>query len=195
MLGYRLNAPLDSGGLMPTGSVDSPGPVVALPIEVKSIRDWIYPTSKELFQLLHKAARIQEAAPRHLILPVLICRKAHYTTYLMAQQVGFFVLDLLVQYLSPAAGSAQHTAEVRNELGLADIREEVQVDERIIRRFRNTLPGKAEEMALAWRSTIDDGRMTPVFDLLRHDLSTSERRSGVTALREIASDRGLAGAW
>jgi hypothetical protein len=195
MLGHRLNAPLDSGGLMPTGSLDAPGPVVAVPIEVKSVRDWIYPTSKELFQLLHKAARIQQAAPSALVLPVLVCRKAHYTTFRMAQQVGFFVIDLLVQYVSAAAGPEEHVAEVRNELGLSDIRTEIEVDERLVRRFRNTLPGSAESLATRWRSTVEDGRMLPTFDLMRRNLTYQERQAKTRELRQVADDLGLEGGW
>ncbi len=169
---------------------------MAVPIEVKSVRDWIYPTSRELFQLLHKAARIQEAAPPSaLVLPVLVCRKAHYTTFRMAQQLGFFVVDLLVQYVSDAAGPEDHVAEVRNELGLADIRTEIEVDERLVRRVRKTLPTVAEGLANTWKSTVEDGRMLPVFDTMRKNLTYQQRQLRTRELRDTGDDMGLKGRW
>jgi hypothetical protein len=62
---------------------------VTLLIEVKNIRHWIYPSSSELYQLLDKAAQLQCARPTQLFLPVLICRRVHYLTFLMAQALGF----------------------------------------------------------------------------------------------------------
>lgn len=49
-----------------------PGSSVAVPIEVKNIRDWIYPSSQELYQLLEKASLLQQLRPDVLMVPVFI---------------------------------------------------------------------------------------------------------------------------
>lgn len=140
LLGVSLAGPLDSGGLLPTGDFDNPGPVVAVPIEVKSVQDWIYPTSKELFQVLHKAATIQRGTRGDaLVVPLLVCRRAHYTTFKMAKDLGFFVLDVLLQYVSAAATTEEHFDEVRNGLAFEDLRREPETDPRIVKRIRENL--------------------------------------------------------
>jgi hypothetical protein len=47
-------------------------------VEVKNIRSWIYRSTAELYQLLHKAARLQVDHPDQRFLPVLICGRAKY---------------------------------------------------------------------------------------------------------------------
>ncbi len=72
-----------------------------MPIEVKNVRHWLYPTHPEPFQLLHKAAGLASAHPEHPVLPILICRKAHYRTLQMAHDVGFLIFQTHHQYVRP----------------------------------------------------------------------------------------------
>ena len=94
-LGVSLPGPLDSAGVtVPFTPGGVPGAAVSLLFEVKNVRQWIYPSASEPFQLLSKAVLVQQAQPDASIVPVLVCRKAHVTLFWMAKQLGFFVIDL-----------------------------------------------------------------------------------------------------
>lgn len=80
LLGTQLPGAVDSAGYMVPFTNGVPGAPVTLLIEVKNIRSWVYPTSIELYQLLHKASVLQLAHPDQHIMPVLACRKAQVTT-------------------------------------------------------------------------------------------------------------------
>lgn len=190
-LGVSLPDPLDSGGLLTTGHLDDPGPTVAVAIEVKSVRDWIYPTSKELFQLLDKAARLREARPDYLILPVLVCRRAHFTTFKMAKQLGFFVIETHLQYLSTAAATPEQLREVRVELGLEDLRwEPAGADATLVRRFRTVLPPRAAEHARAWASTAARPELRQFFGVLRRQHPPPVRAAYMAGLRDTVRALG-----
>jgi hypothetical protein len=115
--GYRLTKPergevgfllgrqvaggrLDSAAFLQLVDKDGrAGATVVTPIEVKNIRHWIYPNSAELFQLLHKAALLQQAtrsairAGLGLSPPELL--------WAMAKELGFFPIEVRQQYVLP----------------------------------------------------------------------------------------------
>ena len=109
--------PLDPVTLAPV----EPYGVYAL-VEVKNIREWVYPRTQELYQVLMKASEIQHAHPEANILPILVCRKAHVTTKFMAKKLGFFVIEAERQYL-PESSLIDPDAfvEMTSELGIADL--------------------------------------------------------------------------
>jgi hypothetical protein len=120
ILNVRLPGALDSGGFMIPIVDGVPQAPVTVLMEVKNLRSWIYPSSQELFQVLYKGAVVQRAAPAQPIVPVLICRKAHTTTFWMAHQLGFIVIDMGVQFVGDVP--ATRLDEVRNERHFSDIR-------------------------------------------------------------------------
>lgn len=121
ILGLSLQGSLDSGGWLPVmDKNEQPAGMVYIPIEVKNIRDWTYPQSSELFQVLDKAAQLQRHAPTTLILPLLICRRVNHTIFFMAKQLGFKVRDNRQQYVRPVLRD-EELAEVRTELGFTDL--------------------------------------------------------------------------
>jgi hypothetical protein len=149
LLGVPLNGPLDAAAHYLVRDSDGiPGNVITVPIEVKNLRDWIYPSSREQYQLLSKAALIQDARPTRLISPVLVCRRAHITTMRMAKELGFFVIPINRQYVHQVEEDA--LIELRAELGLIDLVQQVGVDERLVRFFETHLPKVIERTADDW---------------------------------------------
>jgi hypothetical protein len=149
LLGIPVHGPLDAAAhylVRYPGGI--PGPVITVPAEVKNLRDWIYPSSREIYQLLSKAAALLIAAPGSLIAPVLVCRRAHITTMRMAKQVGFFVIPAERQYVQQVDGG--FLTEVRTELGLFDLVQQDGTDERLVRFFRTHLPKVIERTAVDW---------------------------------------------
>ena len=107
--GYRIENPEGGetsslcGAHLPTGmgSLDNGFSYInwtdqrrlAVPIEAKNLRDWIFPTSTEVYQLLFKAAVLQVQLRDVDLLPVIVCRRAHRTLFRMAKDVGFHVIE------------------------------------------------------------------------------------------------------
>ena len=91
--GYHLLRP-DGGEVgqiagrpVPGGSLDNaafhtgvgvdglPGTTKLMPIEAKNVRQWIYPRTQELYQLLDKSARLRVANPDLPVMPIFVCRR------------------------------------------------------------------------------------------------------------------------
>src|SRR5450759_445853 len=94
--------PLDNGATLAFLDADGlPKGGVIVPIEVKNIREWMYPNRPELYQLLYKAAMLQQARPDQAFAPVLVCRRAHVTLFRMARDLGCFVAEARAQFVLP----------------------------------------------------------------------------------------------
>jgi hypothetical protein len=188
LLGVDLPGPLDSAGYVVPLTAGIPGQPVTVAIEVKNIRGWIYPTNRELYQLLHKAAVLQQARPTQPILAVLVCRRAHTTSYWMAKQFGFLVVDMESQY----AGSVEEAAldEVRNELHFQDLRVGTGPSLRVRDRFRDTVPEYATAFAARWQKTTANTAITDLIEKLRYATRFPERAALMTELRDQARRAG-----
>lgn len=89
---------------------------------------WIYADSAELFQVLHKAAFLQEQLEDRAICPVLICRRVSFIAERMSADFGFRILVT-------RAGSAGLLRSVR-ERSLSDSTACVPNDDSEQRAFR-----------------------------------------------------------
>jgi hypothetical protein len=180
LLGVPMVGPLDAAAhYLVRDSTGIPGNVITVPIEVKNLRDWIYPSSREQYQLLSKAATLQDANPTRLIAPVLVCRRAHITTMRMAKQVGFFVIPIGRQYVHQV--DEELLSELRAELGLIDLVQQVGVDERLVRFFEMHLPKVIERTANDWSDVglafIDD------WPALNRDSDAASRAARLRSIR------------
>lgn len=145
LLGVDLPGAVDSAGYMVPFSAGIPGTPVTVLIEVKNIRSWIYPTAAELYQVLHKASVLQLARPAQQILPILICRRAHPTTFYMASQLGFVVIDMERQFVADVVTEAE-LLEVRNELHFHDLSRDKAPRARVRDRLQKVIPGALRQV-------------------------------------------------
>jgi hypothetical protein len=104
---------------------------VTLVVEVKNINDWIYPWTKELWELLVKAAHLATHIP---VVPLLVCmRSAPFLRY-MALDIGFLYAQTREQIFSPSIPDLVYSIpeadfqEVVNEFGLTIIQHEGPLD-------------------------------------------------------------------
>ena len=151
----RMRGPLDSGAWL--HSIDSvtglPNLQAGVPIEVKNRRLVIYPTHKEIHQLLYKAAVLQTTHPSYDFVPTLICRRVHRRSFWMARDLGFLIhpTDREFVYLTKSI-TDRLLNEVRSTLALGDL---VPVNPasppRIINFFTYVLPGRAAKQAERWK--------------------------------------------
>jgi len=166
LLNTELPGPLDSGGYSITFTNGLPQPPITVLIEVKNIRSWVYPQSAEPYQLLHKSCILQQTHPEQPILPVLICRKAHPTTFWMAKQLGFMVIQLRTQF----AGAVDEKAlnEVRTELHFEDLRFGSEASTTVRDRFRDVIPLHGPTYAAAWQKTAANPELVHSITQLRY---------------------------
>ncbi len=182
---------IDDAAMLIGGDPENPI-VLTVMIEVKNLRPWLYPAAVEIYQLLAKAATIQQQHPDRHITPVLVVRRVHYLTYLMAKHLGFLILNFdnaaqpirKLESIDPA-----FVEEVRQELGY-DLRlTEGDSLPGLQGKFRYTIPNNATATAQTW------ARMGPPlerhFHILRDRRLTGPRRE--TAVDALYRDAiGLA---
>lgn len=188
---------LDSGGFMPAlNDKGIPLGTVYVPVEIKNIRDWVYPQTAELYQLLDKSAQLQRSAPDASILPVLATRRINHTLRFLAQRLGFKVLETRQQYIR--AVSDDELADIRTELGFMDLMriEDGTTRPELRRFFREALPVKALEYAANWRTTVIDHELDEFFRLLRDArLRYTDREDLMTHFRATMAELGYRGGW
>jgi hypothetical protein len=194
LLGIELPGPVDSAGYLIPFSSGLPGIPITVLTEVKNIRSWIYPQTEELYQLLNKASVLQIARPDQQILPVLACRKAHPTTFYIAKQFGFLVIEMGRQFVDSVV-SADELLEVRTELHFHDLFRQDGPSARVLERFNKTLPTVAPRFAGTWRSTCEVPAFPLLFRELRYADDQDYRTSLIAQLRVEAINRGKDGGW
>jgi hypothetical protein len=145
----------------------------------------MYPSASEVFQLLDKAARLQITYPDAHLVPVLICRRAHFTTFQMAKALGCLVFYTGTQAILPhVEATAEAVEEVRAELGYDLVRTEAP-HAGLTQQFRETLPGNALRIAERWAQTA--AALQPFYATLpRSGLPANVRRQTHQQLREAA---------
>ena len=191
LLGVKLSGPLDSAGFIVPIVRGIPSTPVTTIIEVKNIRSWIYPTSTEVYQLLSKAVQLQTPNPEQLIVPILICRRAHVTTFWMAKQLGFFIIAMNRQFTGDVENEA--LLSVRNELHFNDLHAGTGPSLRVKERFQGTLPRHATASAERWRKTSED--LGPTIRELRRAKNQLAHNRLMARLRAESIARGDQGGW
>lgn len=188
-------SPLDKETLAPI----PPWGVQAL-VEVKNIREWTYPRTQELYQVLYKAANIQRAHPNASILPILVCRRAHTTTKFMAKDLGFFVIEARRQFL-PQSSLIDSSAllEATNELGIADLVQgtdpshTAQIEQRLTTLQRSF---DIQTSIDRWKQfSNDDSIVDAINELVNDTLPNSQRDEQLNNLRDRAHEIGARLGW
>lgn len=211
----RTSVPRILGAAVPVGPLDNafvlqpldiqtfaprpPWGTLAL-VEVKNIREWIYPRTQELYQVLYKSALIQRANPEANILPVLVCRRAHLTTKFMAKDLGFFVIEARRQYLPESSLiDPALLLEMTDELGINDLVQGTDASHTMAtERALTTLQRKFDVQTSIdrWKSTSADAEVLRSFSLLIHDdLPNQDRDAELSGLRSRAHALGAVNGW
>lgn len=190
--------PLDNGAtLQLVDEKGFPAGTVVVPIEVKNRRDWVYPEAPELHQLLSKAAALQRAQPNLRFAPVLVCRRAQYTTFRMARALGFYVVALRRQFLLPRPDvDPDKVDEVCRELGY-DLEVRDEAFPYLVRQFTDTFPGVAARTAERWAR--NGPALEELFSEIRREDRQRRRSDLMDLLRseaeELADEGDDQGGW
>lgn len=121
-------------------------------VEVKNKRAWLYPGASDVTTFLGKAAHLQSCRPDQLILPVLVARQLHYTLWDHGRGCGFLPARVENQLVLPDHElDATSLAEVRGELGYADLLLGAKPTNRHLGIFQKFVPRNAIAWAERWR--------------------------------------------
>jgi hypothetical protein len=194
--GVVRGGPLDNAAFLQTLDADGiPVGQYVVPIEVKNVRHWVYPSSEELYQLLYKSAVLQEDHPGREFVPVLICRRRSFFLWAMGKELGFFPIEVAHQYVLPQA-RINRTAfeEVRTELGYADLTLKEDAEPRLVQTFESSLPSQAANYAPRWKSV--GSTLKDYYRDLRGSLPSQDRSSLMQDFRdEVSSLPGCEAKW
>ncbi|MEX2225611.1 MAG: hypothetical protein WEB52_04080 [Dehalococcoidia bacterium] len=184
----------DAAHLLLTDDSGKPIGTATVLVEVKNLRHWIYPESAELYQLLDKSARLQLANPDVRFVPVLALRRAHYTTFRMAKDLGFFIAQARAQFILPRSEvTPEALNEVRTELGFLDLERREASYPTLTRAFSTSIMAVAVTASNKFKAAAE---LTEHFRELRMQKDTNMRHESMDRLREAAATiQGVKGGW
>lgn len=182
-----LPGSLDSGAWMITRTGGVTGRPMLVPVEVKNLREWLFPHSHQPYQVLAKAAAIQLANPDQLMAPLLICRRRHIQTLYMAKDLGFLIVEAKRQFLLPSADYTEaDVEEVRDGIGFYHLTSTDQADALLVSVFNDTLPVRGEALAERWRG--GGAQFLGLYQTLADDRRPKNQRDhAFVQLRDAAS--------
>lgn len=107
-------------------------------IEVKNIREWLYPDRDEVKDAIRKSLALN-------LVPVIVARRIPYVTYRLLTGLGVVLHQTYNQRMPEA--DADLAAQVRDKelLGYHDVRVGNAADDRLIHFFKNNLPSLADQ--------------------------------------------------
>lgn len=209
--GYRLLRPEGGGEIsqvagqpVPGGNLDNavfhagigadglPTSIKLMPIEAKNVRQWIYPRTQELYQLLDKSARLSVLHPDLPIMPIFVCRRVQFLTGKMAQQLGFHVIQTWRQYVRPAVAHTDDDGrkfeELNTELAYGLELHEGSV-EPMVKHFTRVIPKRCDEAATRWGQLVAHSDVPDLIHRMRDDaISNTDRHETLGELAAAARD-------
>lgn len=189
--GYRFDGPLDSGDfILSPGPTAMPVPVAVL-VEMKNLRTWLYAKDPQVWQVLRKAQHLQLHDSSLNILPVLVCRRAHAQVRWMAQQLGFMVVETKANFIGTV--DEPDAQEVRIELQFVDVKVGAEPSGALIKTFATTIPRYAAQYADTWRTRCLDPTFAAPMTLLGTSRDDGERDDAMEELLEAAEALDLPG--
>jgi hypothetical protein len=112
-------------------------------IEVKNIREWIYPDREEIREMLSKCCALD-------VVPVLIARRIHYSTFSVLNPCGVIVHQTFNQLYPTSAQDLSAKVRHKRLLGYHDVRVGNQPDARLTRFVQQHLPNLLRTMRPAF---------------------------------------------
>lgn len=119
-----------------------------LGVELKNIREWIYPDRLEIKELLRKCTDLE-------ILPVLIARRVPYVTFKLLNTCGVIIHQTYNQLFPEADAELAAQASDKALLGYHDIRLGNTPDARLLKFVNENLPPLAKSMRPAFEEYKD----------------------------------------
>jgi hypothetical protein len=113
-----IGGPLDAAGEWAKNPARIADGTIPFAVEVKNVRSILYPYDHDVWDLLAKLAAFPD------VLPVLVARKFHTTTFRMFKDIGVLGTEMRAQFFSPTIPADQFRGIV-GTLGFHDARQYV----------------------------------------------------------------------
>jgi len=117
-------------------------------VEDKNLREWLTPSSEEVWALIGKALRFPDA------IPVLICRRMHYVGFIVFKQIGLSCWQVFRQYFDPSVETQLVPIRHTDGLGFSDVTTALTPPAALVGFFSKTLPKYAD----TFRSRFEEHR-------------------------------------
>lgn len=102
-------------------------------IEIKNVREWLYPNRPEIREMLSKCCTLD-------VVPILIARRVHFTTFRILTRCGVVIHQTYNQLYPATAMDLAQDASAKHLLGYHDIRVGNQPDHRLTHFVETILP-------------------------------------------------------
>lgn len=130
--------------------------------------------------------------PELPVVPVFVRRKARKTTFWMAQQLGFVVIDMGIQFAGEVG--EEELLEVRSALHFHDLAHGHGPSLRVRDRLTDTSPRISQDTAAQWPATCSDLQMAVIITRLRR-ATPGQHHALMAELREVNTGLGRRGGW
>jgi hypothetical protein len=110
----------------------------AFVVEDKNLREWLTPSSEEVWALIGKALRFPDA------IPVLICRRMHYVGFTVFKHIGLACWQVYRQYFNPEVEPQLAAIRHKDGLGFSDVTSNLVPPPALTGFFLRTLPKYAD---------------------------------------------------
>lgn len=171
-IGSKEHPVLTFGGRTISGALDGTyllsGKQILIAVEAKNIREWIYPSSEELWSLIHKANTISSDSCR--VLPVIICRKIPYYAFAAFKQIGLLGFEVHNQFFDPSVADCLTDIKHKDGLGFHDIKTELVYPPKLLSFLTETVNNYGAEYASKFLEN------KPLFDKCAPALSSNSVR-------------------
>jgi len=117
-------------------------------VEDKNLREWLTPSSSEVWALIGKALR-------HDGLPVMICRKVTWDVFLLFKQVGGLAFPVHTQMFPADYAARLARAKHRHGLGFHDLRFGDDPPSDLVRFLERTVPRNLADKLALFRANAD----------------------------------------
>ena len=185
-----VGGPLDASGAWPTDPDSLRAPWIPFAVEVKNLRSILYPFEHDVWDLLAKLGEFPD------VIPVLVARRIHFTTFRMFKDIGALGHDTRLQHFSTQIDSTDFRRTV-DRLGITDaVQTDIDAISPSLRRFfADVGPRGIADRMTRW------SRAAPIVarysDVRREDLGPGRRRDLWRGFTREIMDAGLyeTGGW
>ena len=119
---------------------DPAGP--SLDVEDKNMREWLNPSSEQIWSVIGNAVTFQNA------IPILICRKMNFLGYQMFKLIGMMCWQVYDQYFDPSIELELLDIRHKDGLGFSDVTTDTEPPKALVRFFSDVVPENSSEAAV-----------------------------------------------
>ncbi len=144
-----------------------------LVVEDKNLREWLTPSSEEVWALIGNALRVPDA------IPVLICRRMHYVGFRIFKRMGLACWQVYRQYFDRSVEAQLVPMRHKDGLGFSDLTSSADPPAPLVRFFEHTLRLNAEAFREQFEASRELLRWYAIDNGLENDEMVTKTRTSL----------------